>query len=703
MEFALAVLGVAIALLSAVLAFAQLRRTPKINANSTTEVSVIQHPSTLPTARVRHNLPPRGVLIGRAREVDRTLAGLASSHEIISIEGLGGVGKTALAREIGWSLVNSLTGPTPSPPVYEAVAWAEDTEGGLTLDRLLNIVLDVLEYPYIRTMARPAKTTEVLRKLQEHTSLVIVDNVETITDQSLLDFLVRIPNPSRVIVTTRERWTTSAWTVDLQPLDKGDGLALLRSEGLRLGVPPARMPNEYLTRLYDATGGNPLAIRFVVGQLKVGATLTDVLGDLINAHDEDIFSAIFDRIWNKLLKSEDPTRHTLLALSILPAPTRQDALAAATGLPLRATRAAIQSLTNLSLVNVVDAYEGVPPQFRLHALTRAFASRQLTRDRLLLAQMSDRLAEYFLFFSDKHHDTYANAANTYELDSERINLLFFTRYVYEQAEQSDDDEIWGQVLRFADGLGPYLWGRGLWAERVRLCEKAINAARRLNDGVAMAHQWANIGRINLWLGHIDVADACLAQSEAALPEDVSGVEKSLTKRLRAQIAIATSELDIAERLLLEILDVAPYTPDDQGRAATLVELGQIAAKRLDHAQARAYYTEALLLDESTGSIEGQALSLSQLGDAQIDLGDYKEAKEAFQRGIHLSSLIGRLSALARCEYGLARVFAAEGDINQSHQYAQRAERTATRLGLKKLAENARALMQVADAGAAPDE
>lgn len=701
MEFVLSALGVAITIIGVAVAYAQLRRTPKVRDIAAPEVQTPtpHSPPILATERLRHNLPGRGVLIGRTGDLGRSFAGLASAHATISIEGLGGVGKTSMAREIGWSIVTQAYGSTPLPVQFEAVIWAEDTEGNLTVDRLLNTVSDVLEYPYIRTMPSGVKATEVIRKLQTHACLIIVDNLETVTDKDVYDFLNRVPPPSRVLITSREHSMRSAWIVDLKALNDEDGFALLKSEALRLGVSPERMRDKHLPRLYDATGGNPLAIRFVVGQMKVGASLLDVLDDLANAQGEEVFSAIFDRIWNKILEPNIEARLSLLALSILPDATTQSAIDAATGLSPRSVRAAIQILANLSLADVIDKNHRAGPQFRLHPLTRAFANQRLLRDRSLQSRMTNRLADYYVVFADEHRDTYAQSENTYELDSQRINLLFSARYAFEQAEQSDDDELWARVLRFADVLGPYLWGRGLWAERVRLCERAINAARRLNDGVAMAQQWATIGRVNLWLGNVDMAMTCLAQSQAALPDDVTDLGGALTKRLRAQIATTTSDLDVAEGLLLEILDIAPHSPDDQGRAATLVELGQIAAKRGDAGTAYGRYAEALALDESVGSIEGQALSLSHLGDAQIDLGSYTAAQASFQRGLDLSVLVGRLSAQARCEYGLARVFATEHDPRQAILYARRAERTFLKLGLDKFATAASSLADAEATGA----
>ena len=57
---------------------------------------------------ILHNLPRREYtkLIGREKEFQKVIDGLTGRPYLISIDGLGGIGKSALALEIGYKFLN---------------------------------------------------------------------------------------------------------------------------------------------------------------------------------------------------------------------------------------------------------------------------------------------------------------------------------------------------------------------------------------------------------------------------------------------------------------------------------------------------------------------------------------------------------------------------------------------------------------------
>lgn len=678
MEAYFGVAGILVAVVGAVIAYIQLRRTPVVGPAVEAATAVIGD-----SAAPGHNLPARGRLIGRGAEKARMLEGLASSYPVIAVEGLGGMGKTALTREVAWLCAES--------DRFQAVVWTEDRDGSLRLNDVLDAIADVLGYTYLHAMPLAAKEKEVHQHLRGTACLLIVDNLETVTDQQLLDFVTRVPEPpSKVVVTSRDQQLRAAWAVPLGRLDEPDGLELIRAEANRLGLRTLYdAPDAALRTLYDATGGNPLAIRLGTGQMKAGgASLDEIIADLESAADDDLFTVLFERSWQR---TDEYARRVLSALALCSGPTTRAAIEAGSDVRHGYLRSALTRLIAVSLVDAADAGPTGQSRYQLHTLTRAFVRRRLADDHRTTTELRGRLRAYFLELATRNANTYEHLDNVHNIDAASTNIMAFADAVHDEAQRTDDRDTWRAVLAYADAMASYLWGRGFWADRTRLSTRAMTAATVLGDHVAFARHAVYVGRAHLWLGDPATARSFLDRSETALASAGPAADTSIAKRLRAQIASAEGDHDIAQTLLEEVLAVAPTTSDDEGRAATQVELGLLAERRGDLATAKARYEEALRLDDDLAAVEGRAISLSHLGTVLLAMGDTLAAETALWDGLAASANANRLSARARCELGLAALYARKGSHDKARHHAAAAEHLYDRLGQPSSAAEARAI------------
>ena len=122
--------------------------------------------------------------------------------------------------------------------------------------------------------SRPEEQDErVTKALTRQRTLLIVDNLETVDDERVNAFLRELPAPTKAIVTTRHRIDV-AYPVRLTGMPKEDGLALVAQECDKKGVTLTEVEAE---KLYDRTGGVPLAIVWSIAQMGYGYGVEAVL------------------------------------------------------------------------------------------------------------------------------------------------------------------------------------------------------------------------------------------------------------------------------------------------------------------------------------------------------------------------------------------------------------------------------------------
>jgi len=635
-----------------------------------------------------HNLPTRGLFLGRTDELTRLFQGIESPYGVVAVEGLGGMGKSALALEAAWQVASQSEMPDSA---FKYVVWCGPSHSTITLDQIIDEVARTIDYPYIRSLPIIEKEQALLRALESCRSLIIIDNLETITDPLVLDLVRKLPmHGCKVLITSRRRYTEECWSVHLEGVDVPTGLELIGAEGQRLNLPELTTGEpQLLRRLYDVTGGNPLAVRLACGQIHdEGTLLEDILKQLEVTSIDGIFETIFQKSWLDGLSSDLYVKQILSAIVLHPGGASRDALSAAIGLQDSTLRSAVRRAVSLSVIDPRQIGVHRTLRYEMHPITRSFVWHELDRDVHLKNLLENRLVNYYCGYATRYADPFISEENVRLLDAERVNMLTFADLAFQQAMTDPTGRYWRHVLDFAEATAAFLWGRGYWRDRLRLCERALVAARALDDHHALARMNVLIGRVHLWLGDSEKANNYLKQAQIAIPDGVSDVSRVPTRRLEAQIATKAGDTETATRLLEDILAVAANTPDDDGRSATLIELGIVAHREGDFRTAQVRFEEALIIDEDLGTVEGCAVSLSHLANALLELGEQERAQTCFERGMRLAIRVDRLSTQGRCQLGLARVLAVRGDAASATLAAAGAEDAFLRLGMREMTEEA---------------
>ena len=301
---------------------------------------------------------------------------------LVSVEGLGGIGKTALAHQLADRLVlrdRSFVGlawVSAQRQVFNVsghLVSADDAP--LTANSVLEKLADQLLETGFSTLTSSDQMLLALRtRLSRGPHLIVIDNLETAEDvESLLPLLRRLAGPAKILLTSRTAYHAEPglYHFSLPELPEEEALGLVRYEGRLKNLPEIVSADDAELRpIVDTVGGNPLALKLVVGQLIV-QPLPVVLDNLRQARrkkTEELYRFIYWNSWSQL----SPDERKVLMVMPLYAHTGADleGVAEVSGVTGDSLLESLAHLTSLSLVNVSGNL--AQRRYGIHQLTESF-------------------------------------------------------------------------------------------------------------------------------------------------------------------------------------------------------------------------------------------------------------------------------------------------------------------------------------------
>jgi hypothetical protein len=328
----------------------------------------------------RLKLPPEVDLFGVEESLTALLdvLMLAKSPWLISVEGLGGIGKTALANallrrpELTHGFYNIAWVSAKQQSFVPGLGLEQSVSPALTVEALVDALLEQLDQSISLNQSLQVKRSALSRVLKQNPHLIVIDNLETLVDyQVLLPTLRDWANPSKFVLTSRHslREHPDVFCHTLTELDQNDTLQFIKHEARVRGLSIlANVSEAELKSIYQVVGGNPLALKLIVGQVAI-LPLSQVLENLKQAKVKDIdelYTFIYWQAWHTL---DEISQRVLLMM-----PVAQDGppeqLKALSGLELSVLSQALQRLVSLSLVQVSGTLE--ERRYTIHRLTETF-------------------------------------------------------------------------------------------------------------------------------------------------------------------------------------------------------------------------------------------------------------------------------------------------------------------------------------------
>ncbi|KOT45676.1 ATPase AAA [Streptomyces rimosus subsp. rimosus] len=359
-------------------------------------ISLVADPDNAP----QHNLPAPEFdetgFFGRRKELDRIKKVIKGAYPVVSVLGDGGIGKTSIALKAAYELLDD-------PKVdFDAFVWVTAKATSLTVNEIqrisgaietsLGLFTSAAEQLGGKTAARASDPIEeVLSYLEHFRVLLILDNLETVLDQRLRDFLLDIPTGSKVIVTSRIGLGIEN-PVALSPLSDDDSTRLLYTLTRVRDVRALQgLPSTNISSMVRAMKGHPLYIRWFVAGVQAGKRPEELFNG-----NKLLLDFCMSNVYQYL---NDEARSVLRSMQVLPGRRSQGELAFLNSYSASSIQSSLLELMKTNFVQMQGASGGET------------------------SVTTYRLTEFGKQYLDKHHAVKATDRTQFESRSNELTEL----------------------------------------------------------------------------------------------------------------------------------------------------------------------------------------------------------------------------------------------------------------------------------------
>ena len=660
---------------------------------------------------IYQNLPAReyNTFVGRQVELKRLMELLSYEHSahLISVDGIGGVGKTTLVLEAAYQCLIASRNVDISAkiPKFEAIIFTSAKQNYLTsagpLQRLkrdsqlrdiFRAIANTLNRRDI-THADPEAQLECTREcLSRQRTLLIVDNLESIEDKdNVLSFLYDLPATVKVVITTRDR--TLFVPIRLDSLTEKESLQLIVNQTLEKGV---HLSPEEAQELYQKTSGIPAAIIYAIGQLATGYLFPDVIAQITEAKG-DVAHFCFQSSVTPLVGTA--AHLILMALAIFSHTATREAIAFV-ALPNADPIATADGLARLQQLSLVNQREG---RYDMIPLTRRYAIAQMAAYPEFEKEARERWINWYCKFAQEcSRDWKEWHIENDSLEAEWENIQAVLEWCISQNRYSDFREIWPHIKG-------YIHVHGYWDDRLTWTNWLIQETEQRSDWLAMAEAMLERSKTLCFMAEpkqLQEADLLLTKAWE-LVDKHQPIEKGSSLNSPNNSNYFSLKFDLGINIVVlrirqeEFSDAQAWL-ERQKKLLEQTKLRKEKARYLwihiyyyqakiyykigNHSEAKALYQQTLTLAESVGWLRSIIYTKHWLADVEIALGNLTAAQQLLEAGLPVSERYKDQRCTACYQRSLAILEQLRGNLRKSLHWAELALHGFDNLGMKPEAE-----------------
>jgi len=582
-----------------------------------------------PLRELRHTLPAeRDSFVGRQEALDLLARKLNAGARLVSVLGMGGVGKTRLVTRFAWTRRADCPGGV----------WFCDLSQARGVDGILFAVAQGLDVP----LGQADPVVQLGQAIAGRGKcLVVLDNFEQVAkfaEETLGRWMEKAPLACFIVTTREVLGIVGEEIFAVPPLEREDAVELFmkRASAARQGYVPGADDVHAIGQLVKVLDCLPLAIELAAARVRVMAPRTllgrmkdrfDVLLSTAGRRDRQAtLRAAFDWSWELLSQAE---KAMLARLSVfeggftLESATAVAGASTTTGAP--STVDLVQGLVDKSFIRQVG-----DERFDLLESVREYAGQHLrTPGRfaesgpLCAAEVRARHWRYFAAMDEQ--------AAVRDRCVELNNLIAACRAA--GAEEDGPSAVGSLVgawmaLRIA---GPFRAG-------VELAGTVAHIGSLCDRDRARVH-WVAGNALDM-LGDVDAARDHVKQglAFAAAAQDVE-CEARLLIVLGSRQTL-DGDLDEASASLTEASRLSKAERNHSVQASALNMLGRLMSHQSRFSEARRCYEESLALARAEGDRRTEGGLLGNLGVVYYSLGDLERARAHYEQALDIASEVG---------------------------------------------------------------
>jgi LuxR family glucitol operon transcriptional activator len=457
-----------------------------------------------------------GGFVGRLEDKKKIKKYLQSEKfPVITITGAGGVGKTSLALKIIQEITQS------KEKIFDSIIWLSAKENRLSAlgieeieptlksyEELLDTFIEIFNFKEeLENESIESKEDLTNTIIDLNTKiLVVIDNLETITDERIINFILDAPLKVKFLVTSRKGIGQVERRHELKELKAKEAIYLFRQLAKDKQMDHlSKLKDDVILKYVQKVSFYPLAIKWVLGQVARGKDINKIITS-IHSEESDISKFCFEQIF---LTLSENCKKILFTITCMETPPTVSILQHITELDENTFEDTIEELILASLIipeQYQDSSQEIATKYTLLPLTKGFVRIQLNKNSTLKTQLNNRIidVESTISESQRAKKEYKHSLHNFgaKTDEEKIATIIsqsaFQKYQNGNYELAVEE--YKRAIKMAPNFSPVYRNWGVMESYENHLEEAIELmqkASKIDPNDAQIYLlWGNIYRKN---------------------------------------------------------------------------------------------------------------------------------------------------------------------------------------------------------------